>query len=125
MTLLDKFAEDSTHRVQPSLRSFSGDYNLHVDGTYLPSPIGPGDQYTSFAMRRSKLEPLLHRLLMNDTPDAQGRLRIIDGMVTGMKPSSTGDRIASVDGRLLDGDRFELENIDLIIGECLTMAHDV
>ncbi|TFL02249.1 hypothetical protein BDV98DRAFT_566962 [Pterulicium gracile] len=95
--------------------SFSGDYNLHVDGTYLPSPIGPGDQYTSFAMRRSKLEPLLHRLLMNDTPDAQGRLRIIDGMVTGMKPSSTGDRIASVDGRLLDGDRFELENIDLII----------
>lgn len=70
-------------------------------------------------MRRSALEPFLHKLLANDTPDAKNRLIIIDGSIRGVQLAPSGDRISVMKGKRNDGADFEIEGIDLIMGTLL------
>ncbi|TFL01115.1 hypothetical protein BDV98DRAFT_593521 [Pterulicium gracile] len=97
---------------------YNGETNLHIDGTCIRSPAR--DKPSSFGMRRSTLEPLLHRLLMEGTPEAKNRLTIIDGTVRKLANAShvgRGDTIASVEGRYIHGGKdFQIDDIDLLIG---------
>lgn len=70
-------------------------------------------------MRQATLEPLLHRLLVDETPQAMDYLTVIDGTITALKPchSESGTQITSITGRSADGLPFEHEDFDLVIGE--------
>ncbi|TFK99946.1 hypothetical protein BDV98DRAFT_570475 [Pterulicium gracile] len=92
---------------------FDGNHGLHVDGAYVSTFTQKVP--SSFHMRRRTLEPLLHRLLVNDTPEAKDRLTIIDGTISSLKAPSDEDRITKVDGRLVNGGEFEVKDIDLFI----------
>lgn len=98
-------------------RPFDGNHGLHVDGAYVSTFTQKVP--SSFHMRRRTLEPLLHRLLVNDTPEAKDRLTIIDGTISSLKAPSDEDRITKVDGRLVNGGEFEVKDIDLFIGTCM------
>lgn len=92
---------------------YTGDWGVHIDGSYLPTITETSPP--SFGMRRSALEPFLHKLLANDTPDAKNRLIIIDGSIRGVQLAPSGDRISVMKGKRNDGADFEIEGIDLIM----------
>lgn len=108
--LWPKFEERANEARQSR---FNGDYNLHVDGKFYSSPVGSSP--ASFSMRRSSLEPLLHKLLVDDTAEAKTRLTVIDGSVSGFESTYMGDRIGSVAIRRVDGADTKITDIDLLI----------
>jgi hypothetical protein len=91
----------------------NGDLFFHFDGIYSPVPNhGYSD---TFSLRRHKLEPLLHQLLIAD-PQTTQRLRVIDGQVKQLKRSADGTRIQSVHGTSLENGAFDIDHVDLVIG---------
>jgi hypothetical protein len=93
--------------------TLNGDYFAHIDGTY--SPFDNLNDPKTFTLRRMHLEPLLHRLLVNDSEEVTKRLRVVDGMVKSLERAPGGNNIQAVHGKTTDGSAFKIDNPDLVI----------
>ncbi|TFK96539.1 hypothetical protein BDV98DRAFT_597446 [Pterulicium gracile] len=93
---------------------YNGDFGIYLDGQPMRT-WAPGRQPPySLNMRRQMLEPFLHNMLMNETPESK-RLTIIDGTIRGMKGDKATNKIVAVDGKRVSGGDFEITDFDLII----------
>lgn len=96
------------------IRQYARQAGLYLDGTYIPS-LAEG-LAPVVNLRRCTFETLLGSLLIDD-PQAKTRLVIIEGTVRGMKRSVDGTVISAVYGKGIDEKDFEVDAIDLLIGD--------
>ncbi|TFL02255.1 hypothetical protein BDV98DRAFT_566970 [Pterulicium gracile] len=91
----------------------SGDYFFHFNGVYTAVPNqGYPDTLT---IRRKTLEPLLHRLLVDDSPQCKDRLQVVEGMVRGIEGNADKTGVRGVYGKTNEGEEFRFDDVDLVI----------
>lgn len=91
---------------------------FHYSGVLIPAPYhhyAPQPLPETLNMRRPEFERCLQRLLLEHPTST--RIRVLDGVVRRLEPSSDKKSIQSVVVRDLDGKSLTLNDVALVAGE--------
>ncbi|KAJ7098580.1 hypothetical protein B0H15DRAFT_772122 [Mycena belliarum] len=105
-------------------RTCPADTQVHYSGVLIPTPYRdypPGQFPDTLVIRRSKLQTVLHRLMIRHSSAAT--ITVLAGTTRGIKISADGTVIKSVVVRDPSGVHLSLDNVAILAGEFRLMVY--